>query len=462
MTTDVSPPLATDAEPLTAVDRAWLRMDEPDNRMIITGVMLFAERIDRRSLATILEQRLLPIRRFRQRVVDADGPRPRWQDDPDFDIDQHLVTRTLEPPDDDRALQALVSEVMVAPLDPNRPLWHFSLIEDYQGGSALITRLHHAIGDGVALMLCLLSLTDLEPEGTSSPFRDLFHGDAAVRRRAAEGAEQVMPEVISLMNRAGALRARISRSTMLLRGSATFGRMSVRRADPRTLFKGPLQVAKRAVWSRRVDLDEIRTVKAHTGGTLNDVLVNTMAGGLRRYLVGRDQRVDGLDLRATIPVSLRKLDALAEMGNQFGLVFLALPVGIGDPHLRLAELRRRMEALKGSLEAGVVLAVLGALGRSPLAVQRLVSRIFGSKATAVMTNVPGPRQTLFLGGCAIRDIMFWVPQAGRLGLGISILSYAGGVRLGVVSDHGLVADPETIVAGFHDELAAMLDAAAGS
>jgi hypothetical protein len=127
-------------------------------------------------------------------------------------------------------------------------------------------------------------------------------------------------------------------------------------------------------------------------------------------------------------------------------------VGIVDPLERMAELRRRMRRLKRSAEPLVTYSILRALGRSPLAVQRAVVRLLATKTTAVLTSVPGPQQTLYLAGAPIRDIFFWVPQAGRVGLGMSICSYDGQVRLGLATDTGLVPDPERIIAGFHDEL----------
>jgi hypothetical protein len=160
-----------------------------------------------------------------------------------------------------------------------------------------------------------------------------------------------------------------------------------------------------------------------------------------------------LNFRAAMPVNLRPLEKMSDLGNQFGLIFLSLPVGILDPVERLAELRRRATALKRSTEPVVVYGILRALGISPHFIQRLVVRIFATKATAVMTNVPGPKQTLYLAGKPIQDIFFWVPQSGRVGMGVSILSYAGHVRLGVGTDAGLVPDPEGIVKGFHEEMA---------
>lgn len=165
-----------------------------------------------------------------------------------------------------------------------------------------------------------------------------------------------------------------------------------------------------------------------------------------------------LSFRCAMPVNLRPLEEMAELGNRFGLIFLSLPVGIADPLARLAELQRRASALKRSAEPLVVFSLLRAMGVLPQFVHTAMVKIFASKATAVFTNVPGPRAPLYLAGRKIRELYFWVPQAGRLGLGVSIFSYAGHVRMGVVTDAGLVPDPERIIDGFRAELDALADA----
>jgi hypothetical protein len=142
---------------------------------------------------------------------------------------------------------------------------------------------------------------------------------------------------------------------------------------------------------------------------------------------------------------------MGEMGNKFGIVFLSLPIGIADPLDRLAEVRRRMDTLKNTPEAIAAFGILNAMGLTPTEVQGRMVKMFGSKATAVLTNVPGPAFPLYLAGSKITGLMFWVPQSGRVSLGLSILSYAGKVFLGVATDAGLVPQPDAIIEGFYEE-----------
>jgi WS/DGAT/MGAT family acyltransferase len=234
------------------------------------------------------------------------------------------------------------------------------------------------------------------------------------------------------------------------------GRLFLRAPDPKTIFKGELGVAKRAAWSKPLSLRDVKAVKSVTGGTVNDVLVSAMTGALRHYMLQKGADVAGLNFRAAVPVNLRTPEEMGKLGNKFGIVFLSLPVGIGDPLERLHEVRKRMLELKSSKEAPVALGILSAMGMSPQELQGTLVRLFGSKTTAVMTNVPGPPMPLYLAGQKIDELMFWVPQSGRVSLGISIISYANKVHLGIATDAGLVPDPEIIMEGFYEQFEALM------
>ncbi len=449
------------AERLSSVDYAWLRMDEPANLMIINGVLVLDEPVDFGRLRSVVERRLAVLPRFHQRVV-LRKRKPYWEPDSNFDLDAHLQRQPLPEPGDEAALRQVLNGLMSSPLDPERPLWSLHLLEGYNGGSVLFGKIHHCIGDGVALLMVVLSLTDLAPgpSAAPNPVTGLLRGSEEEVHAARELVEQIMPDAVRLMAMPVEALRRTATWVKGLGSVAAFGRLALRLPDPRTIFKGPLGVEKRVAWSDAVPVEEVKAIGRVLGGTVNDVLLTVVAGGMRRYLERRGQPVNGrLSFRAAMPVNLRPLEKMARLGNEFGLIFLSLPAGIVDPAARLTELRRRAAALKRSLEPLVVYRVLQLLGMTPLVVQKIVVRIFGTKATAVMTNVPGPRETLYLAGKPIREIFFWVPQSGRLGLGFSICSYAGHVRVGVGTDACLVPDPEAIVEGLHEELAAMRELA---
>lgn len=447
---------------MAPVDCAWLRMDGPANLMVIHGVHLFDRPLDRDRLLRIFTTRLAAVRRFRCRLAQR-GRRLWWEEAADFDAARHLVEETLPPGAGERELRELVGRKMSVPLPLDRPLWEVVLVHGYGAGSALIWRLHHCLGDGIALMVLMLALTDLHPDGDSgtgphawgsdNALADLFGGSPPTPEEALADLEKILPEGARLLVRPAEELANTSRWVRVLGWLPTFARLSLRRPDPKTRLKqGRLSGVKKVAWSRPIPLATVREAKEVVGGTVNDVLLTAISGGLRRYLETHGEPTAGLSFRAVVPVSLRPLTRMRELGNEFGLVFLPLPVGELEPSRRLAALRRHMLALRRSLEPLVVLHILALMGRMPLFLHKLTVRIFGTKGTAVLTSVPGPNRELYLAGQAIRRLVFWVPQSGRVGLGISILAYAGEVTVGVMADERLVPDPEAIVAGFEAEL----------
>lgn len=457
-------------EPLSNVDAAWLGMEDPTNLMMVSGILTFDDPIDFEKLKLVLQNRLLQFERFRQRVVQSRLPMtpPYWEDDANFDIDAHVHRVGLPAPYDQPTLQSMVSDLMSVPLDFTKPLWQVHVIENYEAGSAVMVRLHHCIADGIALVMVLLSMTDFtadapQPEASQQEqngdegmggvlgalFRQATSTATAVRKATTR---LVSESVESIINPAHALELAMQGSDSAVAAS----RLVLRTPDPQTIFKGPLGVAKRAAWSKPLPLKDVKAIKNVTGGTVNDVLVSAMTGALRRYMVGRGEDVAGLNFRAAVPVNLRTQEEMSELGNKFGIVFLSLPVGIGDTLERLAEVRTRMDALKNSKEAVAAFGILKGIGMSPRDVQEELVKMFGSKATTVLTNVPGPPMPLYLAGSQISGLMFWVPQSGRVGMGISILSYAGKVFLGIATDAGLVPDPDTILDDFYEEFAEML------
>ena len=430
-------------EAVAAIDSAWLHMDEPANRMVVTLVLMFERQLTRDRLRELLETRLVQLPRFCQRVVEAvDGT--YWEDDPDFDIDRHLEEIDLSDPNDESELQRLVSRLMSHGFDRSRPLWHVHFVPQYRKGSALVARIHHCIGDGLGLIYVFLSIAD-KPNGEEAP---AFLGCGRTGRAPASAG--LVESAIAGM--AGAGEAAIG-STLAA------ARLFTMAADQPTALKGPLVIEKRAGWSTPVPLEQVKTASRALGVTVNDILVTAVTGALRNYLLSRGEEVDGLEVRGVVPVNLRAPEDSHQLGNRFGLVFLSLPIGLIRPQDRLRAIRHRMQALKRSYEPSLTFQILQVLGMAPRRLLDSVVDLFGQKATAVVTNVIGPREPVSFAGSELSQAMFWVPCAGRLGVGISILSYAGHVSIGFATDAGLVPDPECIVQGFDGELARMLQRA---
>lgn len=458
-------------EPLSNVDAAWLHMEDRTNLMVITAVMSFHEPLDFQTVKALLEDRFLCYDRFRQRVVKGIGPfaKPRWVEDEQFNMKSHLIRLGLPKPAEKAELEELVSTLASTPLDFTKPLWQFHFIDNYRGGSALIGRLHHCIGDGIALIRVLLSMTDDSAAGPGKPKK---HSHRKRRRTYARGfwLPEVVNEALYTVRKItgnvvdGSVEVLTTPGKAMslagegLQAAGVLGRLAAMSADPKTSFKGKLATQKRCAWSEIMPLSAVKSLGKSAGATLNDVLLAGVCGALRHYLIANKQTdIDGMNIRATVPVNLRPEGPPGELGNMFGLVFLSLPVGLPTRMARLRELKKRMDSIKKSSEAIVTFGVLNALGLASAEVESQAIGFFGAKATAVMTNVPGPREEIFMAGRSVRSMMFWVPQAARLGLGVSILSYAGEVRLGVVSDAGLVPHPAQIIAHFQEEMKAFIE-----
>jgi len=421
----------SDGESLSNVDAAWLRMEDPTNLMTITGVMSFAERLDFGQLKELIEDRLLCYDRFRQRVEESRIPlgRPRWVEDEHFNLRFHLQRVALPDPGDKDSLQEMVSTLMSTPLDYSKPLWQIQYVENYLEGSALVARLHHCIADGIALVRVLLGMTDDAPSGSAKVRRQR-------RRRRPLGTGSWLPEVVDEAVRGmrrvtGSISEQVAETLtdpnraldlagQGIHAAGVVARLTAMLPDADTVFRGSLVTAKRCAWSEELPLDDVEAFGKKVDATINDVLLAGVAGALRRYMEERGEQPDGVDVRAVIPVNLRPEHEDGELGNRFGLVFLTLPTGVADRDERLTELKRRMDDLKSSSEAVVTYAILNAVGMTSPDMESIAVQFFGSKATAVMTNIPGPNEQIYLAGSPLRSMMFWVPQSARLGLGVSI------------------------------------------
>ena len=453
---------ATQRERLSAVDTAWLRMDRPSNLMMICGVLLFREKVSLARFRDVIARRFLVFARFRQRAVET-GAGAAWEGDPAFDLDRHVIRVTLPGKAGTRELQALVSRLISTPLDPARPMWQFCLVDDFAGGSAVILRIHHCYADGIALVRVMLSMTDSGPAGPPAmPFKP--------HRKQRESADEGWPSWLAPLGDALGSARKIGATLiekgveiwndpakaveLAGRGSALTGeiaKLALMSEDSATRFKGTPGVAKRVAWAEPLSLPEVKTIGKALGASVNDVLLACVAGALRDYLVEKGDAVDGVMLRALVPVNLRPMEQAYRLGNQFGLVFLDLPIGIENPVARLYRVRATMRALKDSYQPILALGLLAAMGSGPKMLQDKLLAILARNASAVMTNVPGPQTPLYLAGGRIDGLMFWVPQSGDIGMGVSIISYNDSVQFGVVTDRGLCPDPEKLIARFGAE-----------
>ena len=452
-------------EPMSGVDRSWLRMERANNLMMITGVLVLETPITIHRLRKVIEQRFLSYPRFRQKPVDG-ATGASWEDCPDLDLTWHVRLAALPGRAGKHELERFVSEVASTPLDKGRPLWTFHLVEHYHGGSAVVARIHHCYADGIALVQVLLSLTDTCAEGSTDsqlPHASLQdENDGHARRFGAIGRYVRMGE--NLVEKIVATGAQLWNEPSLVAAFAKEGGDIARELahvlaladEPATALRGTLGGIKHVSWASRIDLDEVKSVGRAYGCTVNDVLLASAAGALRGYLLDHGEPIDGVTLRATVPVNLRPQDSASKLGNQFGLVFLDLPVGEDNPVARIERIAACMEVLKTSRQAVMTFGLLAALGSAPNEIMQFALDLFSSKASAVATNVPGPQMPLYMGGQKLIEAMVWVPQTGSVGVGLSIISYNGGVHFGLIADSCLVPDPDEVIRRFRPEFEKLL------
>jgi WS/DGAT/MGAT family acyltransferase len=456
-------------ERMSRVDTAWLRMDNDVNLMMIVGVWMLRPAIAYEAVCHRVEEKLLRYERFGQVVVrEADGA--YWCEDRHFDVQRHVVREKLarrRGQSERAALQERVAALASEPLDPDRPLWQFHLIERYEGGSSLIARIHHCIGDGIALISVMMAITD----GGSDP---------PSRARTSDGgsdwlADLVLKPLRGLTAKAAALaESSIARSLELLAdpmqglaGTIAKARLGAKvisdgaalalmADDSPTLLKGRPSGRKRVAWGEPIPLADVKAIGKALGCSINDVLLACVAGAIGAWLREEGDDPAGKEIRAMVPVNLRPLDEAWELGNRFGLAPLVLPIGIEHPVERVFAVRARMAELKSSYQPLLAFAVLAVAGQVVQPVQDAILGLFAKKATAVMTNVPGPQTRLAFCGSTLRQTMFWVPASGEIGVGVSILSYGGGVQFGLVTDEALCPDPQAIIDRFEPEFEKLL------
>jgi diacylglycerol O-acyltransferase / wax synthase len=448
-------------EKMSSVDQAWLRMDSPENLMMIVGVQVFDKPVEYKTLVSVIQERLLKFKRFKQAVV-TDAAGAWWVHDKHFEIKSHVVSHRLPSPGTDAQLQDYVATLATQPLNPDKPLWQFQLVEGYGNTNVLVARIHHCIADGIALIAVQMSLMD----GGEPPPTKIARGDAESNpwspylRPVTKGAVTAINSTSSAMTKSLEIVAQPER----LGDYAQVGSQVIKDAlrialmadDSPTRFKGKPGTQKKVAWNKPLPLPEVKAVSKALGVSVNDVLLSCVAGALRRYLVAHGDCTAGIELRAMVPVNLRPLSQAYKLGNRFGLVPMTLPVGEANPIERVMEVHRRMEDLKTGYQAVLAFAVLGMVGMTPEPVQRLVLDTLSKKSTAVMTNVPGPSQPIRFAGSEISQMMFWVPQSGDIGMGVSILSYNNGVQFGLITDSALVPDPQSVIDFFEPEFERLL------
>jgi WS/DGAT/MGAT family acyltransferase len=453
---------------LSALDSSFLHLeDNQPSHMHVASVTIFegpAPSYDEFVEGTAARLHLVP--RYRQKLafVPFGQGRPRWVDDPTFNISYHIRATALPPPGGEEQLRILAGRVFSQRLDRDKPLWEVWLVEGLEGSRfALLSKVHHSLVDGVSgadLMTVLFDISP-DPDGPADPdsawqprplpTRSQLLAEALLERTTEPG------EIVRTVRHAFRGPRQFGRNTLdALGGVSALARGTLRPA-PASPYNGPIGPHRRFTWVR-VRLDDIKAIKNSLGGTVNDVVLATVTGALRRHLHARGVPTQDLTLRAMVPVSVRSDLEQGALGNRVAAIMAPLPVWCENPTVRLDIVHDSMRNLKSSGQAvgAEVLTRIG--GFAPPTIMAQATRI-GARQRAfnlVVTNVPGPQFPLYVQGRELLDVFPMVPLATGQRLGLALMSYNGAINFGLIGDYDMMADLEDLahhLAGSLEELA---------
>ncbi len=422
--------------------------------MHIGGCSLYAGTLSKDELCSLIENRFDRLPQYRQKAVLAplNIAHPTWEDDPDFDLDYHIDEVTLPPPADDRVISQVCSQLFSAPLDRNRPLWKLTLLHGRPDGDTMVlARVHQAMLEGVSGIDLMLVLHDLRPEsGHGSPPRASWEPEAipdavtlmqeAVRDRMTEVVEWWAEHSFQVFRSPfqGSRSTRLSNALMSVMPT-------LMQPVPRTPFNAALSGQRQLTWLE-FSFAEARFIRSVLRGTVNDVVLAIIAGGIGRYLRAKGHKTDGLELRVASPVNLKRHEPRSRRGRRpagrTATMLIPLYVGITDPILRLSAQKATIEELYEQDQAGTFHTLQSLAIGIPPAWQALAGQApsLSALANTVVMNIPGPQIPLYLAGHKRQAFFPMGPLAARVGLFHAVASYNKKLSIGVTLDPQLMPD----------------------
>jgi diacylglycerol O-acyltransferase len=449
---------------LTGLDASFLHLEDASAHMHVAGVMVFeGPPPPYDDLLEAFERRLPLVPRYRQRLafVPLGQGRPKWVDDPHLNLRYHVRSTALPSPGSEEQLQDLAGRVFSQQLDRDKPLWEVWLVEGLEGDRfAMLSKTHHALVDGISGVDIISVLFDSSPE----PLTPTAPGDRWLPR-PLPSSSQLLGE--ALLERATIPTEVVRSIRAVFRGprrileaarDAAVGVGAMAWAGlnpaPSTPYNSPIGPHRRFTWMR-ANLRDIKAIKDSLGGTVNDVVLATVAGALGRHLRRRGQNTDGLELKAMVPVSVRQDLERGALGNKVAAMMAPLPVWCQEPVARLDIVREELKDLKSGSQAVGAQVLTDLSGFAPSTIMDQASRLMARQRffNLVVTNVPGPQFPLYLLGRKMLDPFPMVPLAKNQALGVALLSYDGAINFGVVGDYDLMWDLDDFADDLRESLA---------
>ena len=456
---------------LSALDSSFLHLEENQpSHMHVASVTIFEGKApDYDDFIDGIGARLHLVPRYRQKLafVPLGQGRPRWVDDPTFNINYHVRATALPPPGGEEQLRVLAGRVFSQRLDRDKPLWEVWLVEGLDGNRfALLSKVHHALVDGVSGADLMTVLFDIGPEPATPPEpAQQWHprplpsssqllAEALLERTTEPG------EIVRTVRHAFRGPRQFARNTLEAAGGLGALARGTLRPAPASPYNGDIGPHRRFTWVR-VRLDDVKAIKNSLGGTVNDVVLATVTGGLRRHLHARGVSTQDLTLRAMVPVSVRSDLEQGALGNRVAAVMAPLPVWCDNPVVCLDVVRDAMRNLKSSGQAvgAEVLTRIG--GFAPPTIMAQATRMAARQRAfnLVVTNVPGPQFPLYVQGRKLLDVFPMVPLATNQRLGMALMSYNGEINFGLIADYDSMPDLEDVARHLAEALEALAEAA---
>jgi len=463
------------AQRLTPLDASFLHLETPQTHMHIGGVAIFEPsplgtgRALYEGLARAVAPRLDLIPRYRQKLalVPLGLDTPVWVDDPDFDMSNHLLRAALPKPGGDQQLQDFIGRVFSRQLDRRRPLWELYVVEGLpEGRWALVNKSHHAMVDGISTLELATILLDVDPGAGKQPF-------GVSRWEAGESPSGMGLLISSLRERiirparvlsaARALAGQPGRLAAALRDTASgLASLAEHMGAPRSAINGKTGAARSYAYSR-FPLEDFRTVKNAFGGTINDIVLATVSGGLRHFLLARgvDPDDETQALRALCPVSIRDTRERTALGNRLAMLLVKLPIAQADPQRRVAAVRTTVNALKARKQAVGADFLLSLAGFAPSTLHAMVARASLRQIAfnLVVTNVPGPQFPLYCQGARLVEVFPIAFLYEGQQLSIAIFSYCGMLNFGYLVDAEGLSDVDLFAECVNEGLRELVEAA---
>jgi WS/DGAT/MGAT family acyltransferase len=444
--------------------------------MHVGGLAIFElpkDGFDYEKFISLIEKRIALVPRYRQKIkwVPAHLASPVWVDDNEFDLSYHLRRSALPRPGSDEQLRELTARVQSRPLDRNRPLWEMYLVEGLSNGRlALITKSHHAMVDGMSAVDIGQVILDVTPVPRDVP------DDLWMPRPEPGSAALVVDAVSEMIRRPTAVvdtvRVGIDdvRSVATRMATAVSGMWSAARVAARPAPGSPLNAtigSQRRFATAQTDLDDYKLVRKHNGATVNDVVLATVTGAIRGWLLSRGESVTPATVvRAMVPVSIRNDSEDGELGNRIASYFVDLPVGESNPLVRLSQVSYAMKAHKESGQSVGADALVALSGFAPPTLHALGARAASTFTrrlfNVVVTNVPGPQFPLYASGSKMLELFPVVPLAAGQALSIGLTSYNGGVYYGLLGDRDAMYDADVLGSLIEESLAELVTSSSGA